>query len=139
MSAVESLPSVVTPWRLFIWTDERDREVKRLVCHESELSEVADLPFPPGAVAREPVYEFTAMSALMPWDFYRKHPFEVGFRFTDFINQGDRPAMIVAKNDATGDFIYEYEMPGGRVFLRSRGGRPVSLKRLPAWAREQLE
>ena len=128
----------VSPWRLVCWTDENGREVKRVVCHESEVGAVMNLPFPPRAAVREPVYEQTNLIGLMPFHFHGKHPFGVGFTFTDWVNQGDRGAQIVAKNDGTGDFIYEYEMPGGRVFLRDRAGRPMSRNRLPKWAKEQL-
>ncbi len=139
MNTIESPPvTPVSPWRLVCWTDEAGREVRRTVCHESEVGAVMDLPFPHRAVAREPVYEQTALAGLVPWDFHRRHPFGVGFTFTDNVNQGDRPCAIVAANGDTGDFIYEYEMPGGRTFLRNRRGRPVSRNRLPAWAKEQL-
>jgi hypothetical protein len=130
----------VTPWRLVVWTDADNREVRRLGCHVDELPRVLDLPFPPRAVVREPVYALTAA-----WDapayFSRRRPcpFKVGDTFTEEINQGHRTCRVVAVNDRTGDYLYDYEMPGGRVFLRNQSGRPVGRGRVPQWAREWLD
>src|SRR5512146_2297449 len=34
------------------------------------------------------------------------------------INQGTRPATVVARDAATGAYLYEYEMPAGTTALR---------------------
>lgn len=124
-------------WREVVWTDAQGREVKRLACHVSELPRVLDMPFPAGAVVREPVYELTNLTPTTV--FHCRYPYRVGDTFTDFVNQGDRPAVVVAVDEATGDFLYEYEMPGGRVFLRNQDARPVSRARVPRKFREQLD
>jgi len=94
-----------------------------------ELPLVLNKPFPPGAVVREPVYELTNIGPNTK--FQCRFPVKVGDTFFDFINQGDRPCRVVAVDDETGDFLYDYEMPGGRVFLRNQYGKPVSEKRIP--------
>ena len=116
-------------WREIIWTDENNREVSRLACHESELDLVLNRPFPNGAIVREPVYELTNIGPTTK--FCCRFPCNLGDIFHDFINQGLRVCKVVAVDELTGDFLYEYEMPGGRCFLRNQYGKPVSLKRIP--------
>jgi hypothetical protein len=135
----EDTDMTTNPWRRIIWTDENGRTVKELVCHEDELSEGVDLQFPPGAVVREPVYEYTGIPHPSMVQFFRRNMIRVGDTFTDFINQGVRGCRVIAKNDETGQYIYDYEMPRGAVFMRNQDGKPVSRKRLPKWAREQID
>ncbi len=116
-------------WREVIWTDENNREVKRLACHESELPHVLNMPFPPGAVVREPVYELTNIGPNTK--FQCRFPYRVGDTFYDNINQGDRLCHVIAVDEPTGDYLYEYTMPAGRTFLRNQNGKPVSEKRIP--------
>lgn len=128
------------PWRMVVWTDERGRGVRRLGCHADELPRVLDLPFPPRAAVREPVYELTAAGDV-PVYFSRRRPcpVRVGDVFAETINQGERWCRVVAVNPDTGDYLYDYEMSRGRVFLRNQSGRPVSRARLPGWAREAMD
>jgi hypothetical protein len=116
-------------WREVIWTDENNKEVKRLACHESELDHVLNMPFPTGAVVREPVYELTNINSATK--FQCRYHYRVGDTFYDHINQGDRFCRVVAVDEESGDFMYEYEMPGGRTFLRNQNGKPISEKRIP--------
>ncbi len=127
----------MSKWREIIWTDENNREVARLACHESELKYVLSLKYPPGAVVREPVYELTTIKSNTK--FQCRRPVQIGDSFYDHINQGDRFCTVVAVDEETGDYLYEYEMPGGRVFLRNQYGRPVSQKQIPVKFREDLQ
>jgi len=126
----------VSLWREIIWTDENNREVARLACHQSELEVVLNRPFPPGAVVREPVYELTSIGVNTR--FACRFPVKIGDSFTDNINQGDRFCRVVAVDEGTGDYLYEYEMPAGRTFLRNQYGKPVSRRRVPKKFRDEV-
>lgn len=125
--------ATANPWRLVQWTDGHGRPVKNLICHDDELGRVLNLPFPPGAVARDPVTEFTGVNPSGPRPrYFRRMPWvAVGARFAENINQGDRDCEVVAVDEATGAYLYAYQMPGGREFMR-RGpeGHPVTRSRL---------
>ena len=58
-----------------------------------------------------------------------------GFKFGDFfqehINQGLRDCQILAVDEKTGDYLYEYDMPAGKTFMRTRFRGSVSQKNLP--------
>jgi hypothetical protein len=116
-------------WREVVWTDENSREVKRLACHESELVCVMDMPFPPASVVREPVRKLTNIGSNT--QFYCRFPYQVGDTFVENINQGDRHCVVVAVDEATGDYLYDYEMPGGKKFLRNQNKKPISRERIP--------
>ena len=119
----------MSKWREIVWTDENNREVGRLACHESELAYVLNKPYPPGAVVREPVYELTNIGPNTK--FQCRYPYRVGDTFYDHINQGDRLCHVIAVDEKTGDYLYEYSMPAGRTFLRNQNGKPVSERRIP--------
>lgn len=104
-------------WREVRWTDENNREVKKLICHVDELPEVIASPFPKGAVVREPVYEFTGVSTTQP-KFFRRCLVKVGDQFDEFINQGKRDCQVMAIDPETGRYLYEYDMPNGTTALR---------------------
>ena len=116
-------------WHEVVWTDENCREVKRLACHESELVDVMDMPFPDGAVVREPVCKLTSIRSNTK--FHCRFPYRVGDTFVEHINQGDRYCVVVSVDEATGDYLYDYEMPVGKKFLRNHNGKPVSRERIP--------
>lgn len=123
------------PWRIIQWTDERGQIVKELSFHEGELAEVLSLPFPAGAVVREPIMMKTDFSKHCYW-FRRKWcPYKPGDTFFENINQGDRLCKVLAVDEETGNYLYDYEMPRGRVSMRIMG-KPVSEKALPKkWRR----
>ena len=116
-------------WREVVWTDEDSHDVKRVACHESELVRVMDMPFPPGAVVLEPVRNLTSICSSTK--FFCRFPYQVGDTFTENINQGDRDCLVIAVDDATGDYLYDYEMPAGKKFLRDHNQKPVSAGRIP--------
>ena len=116
-------------WLEVVWTDENCREVKRVACHVSELVRVLDMPLPPGAVVREPVRNLASICSRTR--FFGRFPYQVGDTFVENINQGDRDCVVVAVDDATGDYLYDYKMPAGKIFLRNNNGKPVSKKRIP--------
>jgi hypothetical protein len=130
---------MTNPWRLVEWTDEAGRVVKELAFHEAELREVLDLPFPPAAAAREPVVELTHFARAKPYQYFRRRwcPHKPGDVFYENINQAERLCKVLAVDEASGRILYDYEMPGGRVFMRI-DGRPVSAKRLSQKWREML-
>jgi hypothetical protein len=105
------------PWRVIIWTDENNKEVSRMIFHVDETKEVLALPFPKGAVVREPIYEHTFAGPVLP-KFFRKCLVNVGDSFTEFINQGDRDCLVLAVDPDTGRYLYEYVMPAGTTALR---------------------
>lgn len=105
----------VSPWREVNWTDERNKVVQRLICHEDELAEVILLPFPKGAVVREPVYEATMLAGAR---FFRRDMTKVGDPFLENINQKNRECEVVAIDPKTWRVLYEYEMPFGTSALR---------------------
>lgn len=116
-------------WSEVVWTDENCREVKRLACHESELVNVMDMPFPDGAVVREPVCKLISIGPNTK--FHCRFPYRVGDTFIEHINQGYRECVVVAVDETTGNYLYEYDMPGGKTFLRNQNGKPVSKERIP--------
>jgi len=116
----------MTNYRVITWTDERERPVKQMGFHVSDLESVLNLPFPKGAVSRDPITEFTGIPVELP--FYQdKSPLMVyGTQFQEEINQGLRNCQVIAVDDATGEYLYDYEMPAGRTFIRNHKGKPVS-------------
>lgn len=103
------------PWRLVRWTDENNKEVASLVFHVDELAEVIALPFPSGAVVREPIYECSVLAGAR---FFRRDLTKVGDPFVELINQGNRECEVVAIDPKTWRVLYEYEMPNGSSALR---------------------
>jgi hypothetical protein len=116
-------------YRVITWTDENYREVSRMGFHVSDLKEVLALPFPKGAVCRDPITELTDLKPGMPF-YDGKRPVYDGECFQEFINQGERDCQIIAVDESTGAYLYEYDMPGGRTFLRNHRGVPVSRTKL---------
>ncbi|HYF37108.1 MAG TPA: hypothetical protein VD994_17545, partial [Prosthecobacter sp.] len=120
------------PWRLVTWTgDSPSNVIWELAFHESELEEVLSLPFPPGAVCRDPVMMLTDFARAKPYTWFRKRwqPLKPGDSFMENINQGDRWCYVLAV-DEDGALFYSYEMPNERVFLRI-DGKPVSPNKIP--------
>lgn len=138
--AIRGITTAPAPWRVVEWTDVNGRVVKELAFHESEQEQVVNLPFPPGAVVREPVMQLTNLARAKPYRWFRRQHdvLRVGEVFAENINQGDRLCRVLAVDEETGHILYDYEMPNGRVYHRI-SGRPVSLKRLPAKWRKLLE
>jgi hypothetical protein len=129
------------PWRLIEWSDVRGRMVRELAFHESETEEVINLPFPSGAIAREPVMELTHFARAKRYRYFRRRfqPLRIGDTFYEHINQGDRLCKVVAFDEESGCILYDYEMPAGRIFYRDDSGpsgRPVSPNRPPKKWRE---
>jgi len=134
------------PWRVIEWTGTRPYiQVDEIVFHESELEQIINLPFPQGAVVREPICEFTTFMRRRPVKFFKRHycPFKAVDQFTDWVNQGDRDCMVVDVHQDTGWYLYDYIMPAGKKFFREAlglgSGRPVSPKHPPAKWREFFE
>src|SRR5208337_3029551 len=107
---------LLIPWREIMWINERNREVSRMVFHVDELAEVLALPFPEGATAHEPVYEFSAFNGGTK--FFRRCLVKTGDTFSEFINQGERDCLVLAVDPDTGRYLYEYVMPAGSSALR---------------------
>lgn len=122
------------PWRLVEWTDENRRAVKSLAFHESELDAVLALPFPSGAVAREPVMMLTEFTREYCWFKKRWCGLRPGHSFEEEINQAKRQCYVLAVN-GDGQVLYKYEMPNGRTYLRI-DGKPITQARLPRKWRE---
>lgn len=110
-------------WRLVTWTDEDANVVKRLACHVSELKQVLEIQ-PPGSVVREPV---TILDNLQG-QFFCRYPYKVGDTFYEIINQGERLCVVISVDETTGNYLYEYEMPRGRKFIRNQYGKPTKRK-----------
>jgi hypothetical protein len=133
----------MSEWLEVIWTDNRSKPVKKLVCHYTEVGEVVNLPFPPEAVVREPVMAWHGGSVPR---FYRKSLMKVGDHFEEEVNQGMRPCTVLAVDERTGRYLYEYEMPNGTTTLRTgewKNGRYImggySYKALPKYWRKLIE
>lgn len=120
----------MNPWRLVSWSNETGRVVKELACHIDELGEVLQLPFPAGACCRDAVMELTNFLLHYQWFRRRWLPVKVGDYFQEVINQGTRDCQVVAVDEHMGHFLYEYEMPNGRTYLRDHTGRPINRNRL---------
>lgn len=118
------------PWRIIRWTDAEYRVVRQVCFHETELKQILSLPFPDNAACREPIQEMTSFDPRSQFFRRRFYPAKVGDFFQEHINQGLRDCSVVAFDDSTGDYLYEYDMPGGRTFLRNSAGKPVSQKRI---------
>ena len=108
--------------------DKRNRS-HRLAFHESETEKVWNLPFPAGAVVLEPMMMLTNLTERYSWFHKKWCPYQVGDVFYENINQGDRPCRVLAVDEESGNYLYDYEMPNGRVFHRING-RSVNPKRL---------
>lgn len=118
-----------TQYRIVTWTDENHRPIRQMAFHVSDLAAVLDLPFPIGAVCRDPVTELTQIKPDL--SFYDgKFPYRDGDQFQEVINQGHRHCYVIAVDDSTGAFLYEYDMPGGRTFLRNHKGSAVQRGKL---------
>jgi hypothetical protein len=130
-TAMAETATPVNNWCLVEWTDAERHVVKRLACHFEELAEVLDLPWPAKAACREPVTEYTGLPTYITW-FRRRPSPRLGDTFVEFINQGDRDCWVIAVEDETGRYLYEYEMPNGRIFLRNQDGKPVARNTLSA-------
>lgn len=50
------------PCRLITWTGPDYEIIQQLGFHKSDLKAVLDLPFPQGAVVREPITELTTLT-----------------------------------------------------------------------------
>lgn len=109
-------------WYRVTWTDADCHEVLSLCCHSSELADVlnwwteerwAEM------VCREPV-ESISEERLRAGGlkFWHKNPVKVGDEFEVQVNQGLRPCLVVAKDEETEVFLYNYEMPNGRLYYR---------------------
>lgn len=53
-----------------------------------------------------------------------------GEYFEEQINQGSRTCTVIAVDEASGNYLYEYEMPEGSTAIRNQHGRPVGYKDL---------
>lgn len=137
----------MNPWRIVNWTDADYRIVKTVHCHESELEEVLNLPFPAKAVCRDPVMELTQFAMVHHWYKLRWRPtkddpyaaslspYAVGDVFEEDINQALRECVVLAVDEKTGQYLYIYDMPKGRSFLRVNG-KPISMNQLgKKWTR----
>lgn len=122
-------------YRVITWTDDHGRRVSELGFHVSDLDKVLNLPFPAGAVGRVPVTEYTGIPLEL--DFYdEKMPCREGDQFSEIINQNLRDCEVVAIDEQTGAYLYEYTMPNGRSYLRNHHGNSVQRKKLSAkWRR----
>lgn len=56
--------TTINPWRVITWSDVHGRTVRAIGCHEDELADVLNLPFPDGAAARDPVTEYTGVQRV---------------------------------------------------------------------------
>lgn len=136
----EQRQAILANWCEVEWTNEVGRAVKRLAFHFDEMSEVLDLPFPDGAVAREPVVAMTTFARKSPPPFFRRRLclLTPGDVFGEYVNQADRTCVVLGVDEKTGQCLYEYEMPNGRTYLRI-DGQPVSRNRLPEKWRKFVE
>jgi hypothetical protein len=108
-------------WRVVRWTDETEQPVQEIVCHQQELPSVLNLPFPRGAVVREPSIVFTGENVVtwpICWFQTQPHDWELwpGEGITLTINQGDRDGVVLAAIGT--ERLLEYEMPRGTTALR---------------------
>ena len=117
---------MIGEWLKITWSNEKYRTIKEVNCHASELAEVLNLPFPPGAVVREEAVAITDFSNPLKWFRKKWVGLRVGETFPEWINQADRICKVLAIDDM-GSILYDYEMPNGKLFHRV-DGRPISEK-----------
>jgi hypothetical protein len=67
------------------------------------------------------------------WFRRNSRPFKDGNTFDENINQGGRWCRVTAVDEETGDYLYDYEMPNGRVFMRTCGPHETPTTAAPAW------
>lgn len=125
------MASEINNWCLVTWVDSCNKTVAQMGCHFDEICEVLDLPWLPGVAAREPIDAYTGTPVSVKWFRRRPPEYKVGDLFYEKINQAQRLCEVVAVDEKTGDYLYEYEMPAGGLYLRNKNGRPVSRNRLP--------
>ena len=122
-------------WRTVVWTDGHRQPVQSFVCHLSELREVLSLPWPAGAVEREPVEIWTGgrvppyyRTTLVDWTLLPGETTSIE------VNQGVREATVLAARGR--ERLIEYQMPRGSSSLRlidlfDRPDRTISYAKLP--------
>lgn len=125
----EPEPAPSNPYRVITWSDGNRRPVLAIGFHVSDLEAVLRFPQPVTAAGRDPITEYTGVERVL-YFFNSKSPFKAGDTFDEEINQGQRECVVVAVDEKTGRYIYEYEMPNGTSALRWENGRSISYKAL---------
>jgi len=99
-----------------VWTGENNQVIDQVACTEEELAEVLNAPLPEGAVVREPVYQYTGIPSDIRYWRRCEWVMPPGDTFDLWINQGNRPAVVLAAIGTKR--LIEYEMPNKTTALR---------------------
>lgn len=135
---LDEKPTPKNPYRVITWSDAHHRPVLRIGFHVSDLAKVLKCHAPASAAGRDPITEYTGIERVA-YFYDGKSPVQVHDSFEEEINQGMRGCTVVAVDEKTGRYLYEYTMPNGTSALRRESRRSVSYKSLSPFWRNLIE